>query len=81
MGLSTFGYKDRQKKWDAYREFERQYRNDWLKKISSKEAYEIFTELYKFYYKICGKPKFDKTEIGKMRTLAGVHSIYTGVKI
>jgi len=79
--MKTSMLKDRQRKWDAYHEIERQNKNEWLRKISAQEAYEIFTELYKFYYKICGKPKFDKIEIGKMRTLAGVHSIYAGVKI
>jgi len=69
-------YKNRQKKWDAYHRFERDYNKNILRRLSSKDCYKLLDSFYQLHGSIAGSRKFDKLDMDTVESLYRVHSMF-----
>lgn len=63
-------------RWSVFNNWELGYKKRYLRKLSIKQSFGIYKELYRFAYSIGIEPNFNELDIEKIKTLAHVHSVF-----
>lgn len=78
--MTKANYSRRDKQWSAYRRLGQKRKACSLKRLSEARAIKILNELYGFVYESGVRPRLNRLDITKIRTLANVHSMFGKVK-
>lgn len=78
-GLQKMEEKLHEHNWKKLGNFERKYKEMFLKRLTKNEGLEMLNNLYKFVQEIGHRKDYKKLDLQKIQTLSKVHSIFMKV--